>query len=215
MILNSKEDMTKMSVASGRFSQSNPVVVPANDIHQAFIVNQDIYYNYRNKYLVRIPLGFYTDGISSPGRFNNALYGIQKHGPYALAGYLHDRLYFDPHAFSVQLGVEVRLTRKECDQIFRHACKHLGCPGWRANIATVCLYVAGWAPFYWHRVKAHYGWSQAWSPDRKQLLVYMAPDEPYRIKKMTVRRWRNIERDRFKNEETEIIQSDQSESHRD
>jgi len=172
---------------NGEFSTYNPEMILANDFNQAVIITKEFSYNYRDQLIITVPKGFYTDGISSPGKFNNAWYGIQKHGPYALAGYVHDRLYFSPHAYDIKLGAEVQLTRKQCDQIFRHACKHLACPGWRANIATVCLYACGWWPYYLHRLKAKYRYSQAWYPDRSSLLYAPHPKHHQRLSKVRVR----------------------------
>jgi len=175
------------TLENGQFSTLNPKMVLANDFAQAVIIMEEFSYNYRNQLIITVPRGFYTDGISSPVKFNNAWYGIQKHGPYAMAGYVHDRLYFNPFAYDIKLGAEVKLTRKQCDQIFRHACQYLSCPSWRANIATVCLYAAGWVPFGLHRLKEKYRYAQAWYPDRSSLLYAAHPKYPQRLKKVTVR----------------------------
>ena len=79
---------------------------------------------------------FYTDGISAPGRFQNRWYGIQRFGPYATAGIVHDFLY----AFGPTLGY----TRKKSDAIFKDALIVLGCPRWKASVAFLALRIAGW-----------------------------------------------------------------------
>ncbi len=180
-------ELAAKQLSSGEFSNTNPGMLPCNDFGQAFIFQEDVFYNYRNQLIACVPSGFYTDGISSPGRFNNAWYGIQKHGPYAMAGYLHDRLYFSPYAYDIELEIEVKLTRRKTDQIFRHACDHLDCPGFRRNIATCCLYAAGWFPYYSHRLKERLGLSQAWSTDRSRLLWHRHPRYPQRLVKTLVR----------------------------
>lgn len=174
-------------MTNGEFSNNNPKMILANDFNQAVIIDEEFSYNFRDQLIITVPKGFYTDGISSPGKFNNAWYGIQKHGPYALAGYVHDRLYFSPLAYDIKLEAEVQLTRKQCDQIFRHACKHLSCPGWRSNAATVCLYAAGWAPFWWHRLKENHRYQQAWNPEREELLFHPHQKYPQRLVKTRVR----------------------------
>ena len=182
-----KYEDAAMILSNGQFSNTNPKLLPCNDFAQAFIFDEEVFYNFRDQLIIKMPKGFYTDGISSPGRFNNNWYGISKHGPYAIAGYLHDRLYFSPYAYDTKLKCEVRLTRKQTDQIFRHACKSLDCPGWRANIATVCLYIAGWFPFYLHRIKEHYRYSQAWNLDHTELLYEHHTRYPQRLVKLSVR----------------------------
>jgi len=172
---------------NGEFSTYNPRLLPCNDFYQAFIVDEEFSYNYRNQLIITVPKGFYTDGISSPGKFNNNWYGISKHGPYALAGYVHDFLYFNASAYDINLDTEVKLKRKKCDQIFRHACKHLDCPSWRSNLATICLYAAGWFPYYSHRLKAKYRYAQAWNPDHTSLLYTQHKKYQQRLIKTTVR----------------------------
>ena len=131
------------------FTDAHAKLQLALDFNQGMTVTEGFQYiigDYKtSEEIIDVLPKFYTDGISAPGRFQNPWYGIQRFGPYATAGIVHDYLY----AFGPVLGY----TRKKSDAVFKEALCVLSCPRWRASLVYLVLRLAGWGPWLLHRTK--------------------------------------------------------------
>lgn len=78
------------------------------------------------------PKGMVTDLASIPSIVKELFDGID----HRLAGAIHDALYL--------LALQYRLTRNECDQLFREMCEYLGASNAVQWMAETGLRIGGW-----------------------------------------------------------------------
>ena len=109
---------------------------------------------------IQVPEGFYTDLMSGPDALKKEV-GIDREWC-AAASIVHDRLYYHPIAYRMNLPgmVQVRLSRKQCDLIYKEAITVL-VPLFESSIDErevihniyKILRNWGWFAWYKHRIR--------------------------------------------------------------
>jgi hypothetical protein len=98
-----------------------------------------LYYSKLYDLHIQVPKQFKTDLASIPRGFRNI---ININGPHRAPAIVHDWLY----AVRGEM-VSVRLSRADCDEIFREAMKHAGVSWLVRNIMYSAVRVGGWLSF--------------------------------------------------------------------
>lgn len=104
------------------FTKATPLLLKKGSTDYFVDEPFDYYTNLFGVYMtIRVPKGFYSDLMSGPEKLKEDR-GIYREWC-AAASILHDRLYYHPVAYRMQLceWVPVRLTRKQCDRLYKEA----------------------------------------------------------------------------------------------
>ena len=115
-----------------------PLITSIREKGKRFELLED--YTYKN---ITVPKGFKTDGASVP-RFFMAITGFERRGYHDPAWLIHDWLYENKGVITHPVtGRTIRLSRKECDEIFFNILKELNIMDWHCKLAYTGVRAGG------------------------------------------------------------------------